>query len=80
MVRLPDEVPRGVLITDKAKSDTPNNVQIAVHHGQFEEMIAMATLDLEDLKELVSMWIYQVTDRLQFIHISKMALSSVNYF
>ncbi|XP_071114202.1 uncharacterized protein [Haliotis cracherodii] len=52
MVRLPDEVPRGVLITDKAKSDTPNNVQIAVHHGQFEEMIAMATLDLEDLKEL----------------------------
>ncbi|XP_067674819.1 uncharacterized protein [Haliotis asinina] len=52
MVRLPDEVHHGAMIIDKAKSDNPNSVQIAVHHGQFEDMIAMATLDLEDLKEL----------------------------
>lgn len=38
----------------KGTVDDPVNLQIAVHHGQYEELFAMATIDFNDIKELVS--------------------------
>ena len=38
----------------KGTEDDPVNLQIAVHHGQYEELFAMATIDFSDIKELVS--------------------------
>ncbi|XP_076445536.1 uncharacterized protein LOC143283248 [Babylonia areolata] len=52
-LKLPDEVAPGTLRMKHAVDD-PDNVQIAVHHGQYEELFAMATIDFSDIKDLVS--------------------------
>ena len=52
-LKLPDEVVEGALKL-KGTEDDPVNLQIAVHHGQYEELFAMATIDFSDIKELVS--------------------------
>ena len=56
-LKLPDEVLAGVLKM-KDTPDEPENIQIAVHHGQYEELFAMATIDFSDIKELVSSFGY----------------------
>ena len=52
---LPEDIPEGVW--RKEPEAEPANFQISVHHGQFEEMVAMATIDIEDLKDLVRTYI-----------------------
>ena len=52
-LKLPDEVVEGTLRMKDAVDD-PVNLQIAIHHGQYEELFAMATIDFSDIKELVS--------------------------
>ncbi|KAK7108804.1 uncharacterized protein [Littorina saxatilis] len=50
-LKLPDEVAEGVWRTRDMKDD-PVNLQIAVHHGQYEELFAVATIDFIDIKDL----------------------------
>lgn len=50
-LKLPDEVAEGA-IRLKGSVDDPENLQIAVHQGQYEEIFAMATIDFRDIKEL----------------------------
>ncbi|XP_041354259.1 uncharacterized protein LOC121372068 [Gigantopelta aegis] len=52
MLRLPDEIPPGVIDLNKSKEELPKSVQIAVHYGKFEEIYAMASIEIQDLKEL----------------------------
>jgi len=52
---LPPVIPDGVWLKDRNKLEkTPANCQITVHSGSTESIAAMATIDLADLKELVS--------------------------
>ncbi|KAK3576344.1 hypothetical protein CHS0354_039278 [Potamilus streckersoni] len=50
---LPDDVPEGVLILDRAekkkREDLPKTFQISVQTGLKDEMVAMATIKMEDL-------------------------------
>ncbi|KAL8566979.1 hypothetical protein ACOMHN_059779 [Nucella lapillus] len=50
-LKLPDEVPPGTLKL-KHMADDPDNLQVAVHHGQYEELLAMATIDFADIRDL----------------------------
>lgn len=51
-IKLPDEVKEGILLLGEKPAPEPDNIQIAVHQGQFEEIIAMATIDFQDIKAL----------------------------
>ncbi|KAK7503175.1 hypothetical protein BaRGS_00005440 [Batillaria attramentaria] len=56
-LKLPDEVPEGTIKLGRPKEE-PANLQIAIHHGQYEELFAMATIDFQDVKELSLQTIY----------------------
>ncbi|XP_060085801.1 protein piccolo-like [Ylistrum balloti] len=47
---LPEEVPDGVWT--KPTKEEPQNIQVSVHVGPQEEIFAMATIDMEDIKAL----------------------------
>ncbi|XP_005097136.1 uncharacterized protein LOC101862724 isoform X2 [Aplysia californica] len=51
-IPLPDEVKEGIVIYGEKPPPEPENLRITVHQGQFEEIIAMATIDFKDIKEL----------------------------
>ena len=53
MLKLQDEIPDGILDLVKSKEEQPKSIQIAVHYGKFEEIYAMASIEIQDLKELV---------------------------
>ena len=53
MFDMPDTVPDGIWQETKSKDTPPKNCQISVHSGQMEMIVAMATIDLADLQELV---------------------------
>ena len=53
MFDMPDTVPDGIWQETKSKDIPPKNCQISVHSGQMEMIVAMATIDLADLQELV---------------------------
>ena len=50
---LPPSIPPGVLMFKSPVAETPPNCQITVHSGPKEAIVAMATIDIKDLKELV---------------------------
>lgn len=52
MFSLPDPVPTGVWMKHPPITP-PTNFQISVHSGPTEAMVAMATIEMADLKELV---------------------------
>jgi hypothetical protein len=52
---LPETVPEGVWKKEKP-GEHPKNIQVSINHGQFEEIVAMATIDMEDIQDLVSSW------------------------
>ena len=58
---MPDEEIRGIWRPkgDK-KAECPDHIKIAVHFGPKEEMIAMATIDMDDLDTLVSALMIQL--------------------
>ncbi|OWF37664.1 titin-like isoform X2 [Mizuhopecten yessoensis] len=47
---IPEEVPDGVWT--KPTKEEPQNIQVSVHVGPQEEIFAMATIDMEDIKAL----------------------------
>ena len=48
-------LPEGeVLLMQDSKQFAENNLNIAIHTGPKEEMIAMATVDMKDLENIVS--------------------------
>ncbi|GFN85727.1 histone-lysine N-methyltransferase setd1b-a-like [Plakobranchus ocellatus] len=51
-IKLPEELKEGVLHLGEKPAPEPENIQVAVHQGQFEEIIAMATIDFQDIKAL----------------------------
>ena len=54
MFTLPETLPEGVWQPPKATAtDAPKNCQITIHSGHTESIVAMATIDVADLKELV---------------------------
>ena len=53
MFTMPDTVPDGIWQPTKPKELPPQNCQISVHSGPMDMIVAMATIDLADLKELV---------------------------
>ena len=53
MFTMPDTVPDGIWQPIKPKEVPPQNCQISVHSGPMDMIVAMATIDLADLKELV---------------------------
>ncbi len=51
---MPDEEPDGIWKPNKAQHPSvPEHIQVAVHHGPMQEMVAMATIDMDDLNCLV---------------------------
>ncbi|CAL1543054.1 unnamed protein product [Lymnaea stagnalis] len=54
-IKLPDEVREGVLSTVVQHLQEPDNLQFAVHKGKYEEIIAMATLDFQDIRKMASL-------------------------
>lgn len=50
MFEMPQELGPGV---KKEQTVIPKHLKIAVNHGPMEEITAMATIELEDLEELV---------------------------
>ena len=53
MFVMPDTMPAGIWQETKPKEAPPKNCQISVHSGPMEMIVAMATIDLADLHELV---------------------------
>ncbi|GFS13780.1 histone-lysine N-methyltransferase SETD1B-A-like [Elysia marginata] len=51
-IKLPDELREGILHLGEKPAPEPENIRIAVHQGQFEEIVAMATIDFQDIKAL----------------------------
>lgn len=52
---LPPVIPENIWYKNRDKLEkTPTNCQITVHSGPTESIAAMATIDLADLRELVS--------------------------
>ncbi|PVD29205.1 hypothetical protein C0Q70_11802 [Pomacea canaliculata] len=49
-ILVPEEVPKGALQLNKQVAE-PANIQVAVHHGQYEELFAMASINFQDIKE-----------------------------
>lgn len=55
--QMPDEEPAGVWKSQTSqKSSDVAHLQIAVHHGSMEQMVAMATVEMDDLDSLVGAW------------------------
>lgn len=66
---LPDEIPEGIYNKD---ADKAQDFQVSILSGPTEDMIAMATIDLEDIKALVklhivNMWFKKSDDRKKVI-------------
>lgn len=51
--KMPDEQPEGLWKPKGDREIIPTSIRIAVHYGPKEELIAMATVDMEDLRSLV---------------------------
>uniref|UniRef100_A0A2C9LC74 Uncharacterized protein n=1 Tax=Biomphalaria glabrata TaxID=6526 RepID=A0A2C9LC74_BIOGL len=48
--RMPDEIQEGVLQFGSQPDPEPDNIRLAVHWGKFEEIIAISTIDFQEIK------------------------------
>ena len=55
-IPLPEEVKEGIVVFGEKPDPEPENLRLAVMQGQFQEIIAMATIDFKDIKELVRVY------------------------
>ena len=55
---MPDEELKGHWKPKSAKREViPEHLKICVHQGSNEEMVAMATIDMDDLRSLVNLFL-----------------------
>ncbi|XP_059166381.1 uncharacterized protein LOC131948723 isoform X2 [Physella acuta] len=57
-IKLPDEVREGVLLLEEPTMAEPESIQFAVHKGRYEEIIAMTTIDFQDIKKMTLEKVY----------------------